>query len=94
MINALKGRLQTGTDPDPPASLRLKSHHEGRSVQIMYVGAPSAEGPTIARLHNEFLPAHKLVAAGRHHEIYLTDPSRTAPEMMRTVLRQPVRASE
>jgi hypothetical protein len=27
---------------------------------------------------------------GKHHEIYLTDPQRTAPERMRTIIRQPV----
>jgi hypothetical protein len=75
----------------PPASLRLESYREGLSAQIMYVGAPSSEGPTIARLHHEFLPAHALVPNGYHHEIYLTDPNRVAPEKTRTVLRQPVR---
>jgi hypothetical protein len=37
-----------------------------------------------------FLRQHDLVPNGHHHEIYLTDPSRVAPEKMRTVLRQPV----
>jgi hypothetical protein len=76
---------------EPPPSLRLESYAEGLSAQIMYVGPPSSEGPTIARLHDEFLPAHDLAANGCHHEIYLTDPNRVAPEKMRTVLRQPVR---
>ncbi|KAA0219687.1 MAG: GyrI-like domain-containing protein [Phycisphaerae bacterium] len=75
-----------------PGSLRLESYHEGLSAQTMYVGPPSSEGPTIARLHREFLPAHRLTAHGRHHEIYLTDPNRVAPQKMKTVLRQPVRS--
>ena len=74
-----------------PGSLRLESYHEGLSAQTMYAGPPSSEGPTIARLHREFLPAHNLTANGHHHEIYLTDPNRVAPEKMKTVLRQPVR---
>lgn len=45
----------------------------------------------MARLHNEFLPEHNLVPTGYHHEIYLSDPKRVAPEKLRTVLRQPVR---
>jgi len=53
----------------------------------------SAEAPTFARLHREFLPAHKLIPNGHHHEIYLTDPNRVAPEKLKTVLRQPVRSS-
>ncbi len=76
---------------DDPGSLRLESYDEGKSVQIMYVGPPSEEGPTIARLHDEFLPAHDLIPNGYHHEIYLNDPRRVAPEKLKTVLRQPVR---
>jgi hypothetical protein len=76
---------------DPPESLRLAALREGRSVQIMHVGRPAEEVATILRLHREFLPAHGLVPSGPHHEIYLTDPRRTAPQRMKTVLRQPVR---
>jgi len=77
---------------EPPTSLRLESYYEGLSAQIMYLGPPSAEAPTIARLHREFLPTHNLTPDGHHHEIYLTDPNRVAPQRMKTVLRQPVRS--
>jgi hypothetical protein len=73
-----------------PQTLRLEQFDEGRSVQIMHIGRESDAMPLMARLHSDFLPAHHLVAAGRHHEIYLTDAARVAPEKMRTVLRQPV----
>jgi len=62
-------------------------------VQIMHVGPPAAEAATIGRMHREFLPAHKLLPNGYHHEIYLTDPDRVALEKLKTVLRQPVRSS-
>jgi hypothetical protein len=75
-----------------PTTLRLEPYDEGRCVQIMHIGVESSAVPTMARLHNEFLPAHDLVAIGRHHEIYLSDAQRVAPEKMRTVLRQPVRS--
>jgi hypothetical protein len=78
---------------EPPASLRLENYAEGASVQIMHVGPPSEEAPTIARLHREFLPSHNLIANGHHHEIYLNDPNRVAAEKLRMVLRQPVLAS-
>jgi hypothetical protein len=77
----------------PPASLRLERYPEGLSAQTMYVGPPSAEAATIARLHRDFLPAHNLIPNGHHHEIYLTDPNRVAPQKQKTVLRQPVRRS-
>jgi hypothetical protein len=70
--------------------VRLDRYAEGLSVQIMHIGPYSAEAPTIARLHDEYLPAHGLVETGHHHEIYVGDPRRSAPEKLRTVLRQPV----
>ncbi|MFZ1682311.1 MAG: GyrI-like domain-containing protein [Rhizobiaceae bacterium] len=76
---------------EPPASLRLERFHEGLSVQVMHVGPYDAEGPTIARLHREFLPENGLTENGHHHEIYLSDPRRAAPEKLKTVIRQPVR---
>ena len=57
----------------------------------MHIGPYAAEGPTIARLHQEFLPANGLVENGHHHEIYISDPGRTAPDKLKTVIRQPVR---
>lgn len=69
--------------------VRLETFREGRSAQIMHIGPYSAEAPTIARLH-EFIKksGHRLV--GRHHEIYLGDPRRSAPERLRTLIRQPI----
>jgi hypothetical protein len=71
--------------------LRLESFTEGLSVQIMHIGPFSEEGPTIGRLHEEFIPQNGLVENGVHHEIYLSDVRRTAPERLKTILRQPVR---
>lgn len=65
---------------------------EGLSAQILHIGSYDDEAPTLARLHNEYMPAHGLTFNGDHHEIYLGDPRRTAPEKLKTVLRQPVRA--
>lgn len=48
------------------------------------------EAPVLARMHDEVIPELGLRMTGRHHEIYLSDPRRTAPERLRTILRQPV----
>ena len=84
---------QVAKSKDLPAlvNLRLETYHEGLSVQIMHIGSYDDEGPTLARLHGEFLPENGLTEAGKHHEIYLGDPRRTAPDKLKTVLRQPVR---
>ncbi len=71
------------------ARVRFETFHEGLSAQIMHIGPYAAEEPTIARLH-DFIRESGYEPRGRHHEIYLSDPRRTAPEKMRTVLRQPV----
>lgn len=87
------GREEVARKKDLPAlpRLRVERYHEGLSVQIMHIGPYSAEGPVLHRLHHEYMPAHGLDYAGKHHEIYIGDPTRTAPEKLRTVLRQPVK---
>lgn len=85
-------REEAGRKKDLPAlaDLRFEPYHEGRAAQIMYVGRYADEGPTIQRMH-EFIAAEGYAPAGKHHEIYLSDPRRTAPEKFKTVIRQPVR---
>jgi hypothetical protein len=77
---------------NPPAlpKLRLERYHEGLSVQILHIGSYDDEGPTLDRMHHEFIPENGYQMAGKHHEIYLSDPSKVAPEKLKTVLRQPI----
>jgi hypothetical protein len=69
--------------------VRLERFAEGRAAQVLHVGPYAAEGPTIERLH-AYIAEQGCVRAGKHHEIYLGDPRRSAPEKLRTVVRQPV----
>ncbi len=71
--------------------LRFVTYEEGLSVQIMHIGSYDDEGPTLAKLHHQFMPENNLTFNGKHHEIYLNDPRRVAPEKMKTILRQPVK---
>ncbi|MBU2980584.1 GyrI-like domain-containing protein [Lentibacter algarum] len=73
-----------------PESLKLAPFHEGKSVQIMHIGPYAEEAPVIDSMHNVFMPENGLKPRGEHHEIYISDPRRTAPEKLKTVLRQPV----
>jgi hypothetical protein len=80
---------------NPPALAKLKfgRFDEGTSAQIMYTGPYAEETQTIKMLH-DFLHEKGLVFDGlkqKHHEIYLSDPRRTAPEKLKTVIRQPAR---
>jgi len=74
-------------------ALRLERYHEGLSVQTMHVGPYDQETETIAAMH-EWARGQGYEPHGRHHEIYLGDPRRTAPERLKTVIRQPVKAME
>lgn len=79
------------------AGLRLERFTEGRCVQVLHVGPYATEPETMAAMP-AFLAEHGLVdlvgpPGGRHHEIYLGDPRRAAPEKMRTILRHPVAAA-
>lgn len=69
--------------------LRLMSWAEGRCAQLLHIGPYSGEAPSIVRLHSA-IAAAGYRPSGHHHEIYLSDPRRTAPERLRTILRQPI----
>lgn len=80
---------------DPPAlpKARLERWEEGPGAQLLYIGPYKDEGPTITRLHS-FIEEQGYRLRGRHHEIYLGDPRRTAPERLRTIIRQPVEKAQ
>jgi hypothetical protein len=69
--------------------LRIETFDEGRSAQILHIGPFTTEGPTVKLLH-DYISANWHSCRGRHHEIYLSDFRRTAPERLKTVIRQPV----
>ena len=77
---------------NPPAlpKIRYERFHEGLSAQIMHVGPYSAENPTIEEIHST-IREKGYETQGKHHEIYLSDPRRCAPEKLKTVIRQPVK---
>lgn len=82
----------TTTKKDLPAvdRVRFDRYPEGLSAQVLHIGSYDDEAPVLERLHHEFMPANGLVFNGRHHEIYLSDPRKTEPSKLRTILRQPV----
>jgi hypothetical protein len=68
--------------------IRFAKFHEGKAAQIMHVGPYSEEGPTIKKIHN-IISEQGGELSGKHHEIYLSDPRKSAPEKLKTILRQP-----
>lgn len=83
-------KRDAATDEATLRSVRLEGLSEGLVVQVLHVGSYDEEGPILADMHNRFIPENGLAMRGLHHEIYLGDPRKVAPEKLKTILRQPV----
>ena len=85
--------MATASSKQPAAVLdriRFQRVTEGRAVQLLHRGAyGEAERPSVEALH-AFIADAGLTAHGRHHEVYIGDARRAAPERLRTLLRQPI----
>lgn len=80
-------------DSDMLDKVRLAHFEEGLCVQVMHIGPYATEPATIERMR-EFMAENGLKdnvgPNGKHHEIYMSDPRKAAPDKMKTVLRHPV----
>lgn len=90
MANLAADEVRSKKGEDAIAPFRLERWEEGACVQIMHLGPYDAERPTIEKMHS-FARGQGYELHGKHHEIYLSDPRRVAPEKVKTILRQPVR---
>lgn len=90
MVDAAVEAATAKAPQDGLALLRLETLDEGDCVQTLHVGSYDDETPVLARMHDEVIPGHGMRPRGTHHEIYLSDARRVAPEKLRTILRQPV----
>ncbi len=70
--------------------MRIEQLEEGGAVQYLYIGPYDSMGGAISAMQ-AFAESNGLELAGKHHDVYLSDPRRTAPEKLRTVLRRQVR---
>lgn len=70
--------------------VRLEGLSEGCCVQTLHVGSFDDEADVLAQMHDEFIPGEGLRMTGKHHEVYLSDFRKVAPERQCTMLRQPV----
>lgn len=89
-VDAAFDQVRKKKNPAALDKVRLETLEEGSSAQILYFGPFADEGPTIQRIHDFIHTAGKQLH-GKHHEIYLSDPRRTAPEKLKTIIRQPMR---
>jgi hypothetical protein len=89
-VDAAIAEVRRKKNPAALDRVRFETLEEGESVQTLYFGPFSEEGPTIRRMHDTIHATGKELY-GKHHEIYLSDPRRTAPAKLRTIIRQPMR---
>lgn len=92
LVESTREKVAAKKDLERLSDIRVQTFSEGTSVQIMHVGPYAAETPTVQRLL-AFAAAKGLEVAGSHHEIYLSDPNKSAPERLKAVVRYPVRRS-
>ncbi len=88
-VGAARASAETKSGPGV-RRVRSAMLDEGLSLQTLHIGSYDDEAPVLQRLHDEEIPARGLRMTGVHHEVYLSDARRTAPEKLRTILRQPV----
>lgn len=93
VLTKLARKKTAATDPQTVAMVRLLTLEEGDCLQTLHIGAYSNEAPTLADLHDRLMPEMGVTFNGPHHEIYLGDPRRAAPDKLKTLLRQPIRPS-
>lgn len=89
IVEKIRAEVKRKKNPASMSLVRFESFQEGKAAQIMHVGPFSEEGPTVEKLHS-FIKARGSQKAGRHHEIYLSDIRRAAPEKWKTIIRQPI----
>ncbi len=82
--------LQKKKDIPALSKMRFESYNEGLSAQIMHIGPYAEEATTIDMIYH-FIKEKGYKFNGKHHEIYLSDPRRSAPEKLKTVIRQPIK---
>jgi hypothetical protein len=89
MVDEAVADLRRKKNPAGLGAVRYEMFTEGTCAQIMHIGPFSAEGPTIERLLM-FIAGSGCKPVGKHHEIYLSDIRKAAPEKWKTVIRQPM----
>lgn len=87
-----KARAKGGNALPWLEKLQLGNREGGRFAQILHAGPYDDEPATFARLEQQLAVLGEVRDGHHHWELYLTDPRKSAPEKMRTILRVALRA--
>ncbi len=89
-VQAIKDQVVSKKQITLAKQIELYEMQEGKCVQMLHIGPFDKEPETLQKML-EFSEANNLERNGLHHEIYLSDFNKTAPEKLRTILREPVK---
>ncbi|MBI9097978.1 MAG: GyrI-like domain-containing protein [Spirochaetaceae bacterium] len=88
-----KAKLQIKKNPPMLERAELETLEDGLSVQVLYLGPYAQEAATISAMHH-FAEEQGYRLRGKHREVYMSNPQRTAPEKLRTIIRHPLEKVE
>ena len=89
MVVEAVNQVRVKKNPTSLPLVRFESINEGKVAQIMHIGPFSEEGPTVQKLHSFIKDSGKKII-GKHHEVYLSDIRRAAPEKWKTIIFPPM----
>jgi hypothetical protein len=90
MVNKAKDEVVKKKSIALVNQIQFEKITEGKCIQVMHVGPYATEPETIQQM-KELMNVNNLTENGLHHEIYISDPRKTVPEKMKTIIRQPVK---
>ncbi len=89
MVKEASAEVERKKQPVSLPLVRFEDFKEGKAAQTLHIGPFSEEGPTIEKVHL-LIKENGSQRVGKHHEIYLSDIRRAAPEKWKTIVRQPM----
>jgi len=90
LVSNVTEQVKIKKNPPALSKIRFKYLKEGKVAQTLHIGPFTEEGPTIEKVHT-FIKENGFKLDGKHHEIYLSDIRRAAPEKWKTIIRQPIK---
>jgi len=89
MVEEAIAEVKINKNPAGLSKVRFEPLSEGIAAQVMHIGPFTEEGLNVERIHR-FIDNCGYKRVGKHHEIYLSDIRKTAPNKWKTVIRQPI----
>lgn len=88
LFNKTIKKVREKKNPVALEKIRFEKIHEKSVAQVLHIGSYKSEAPVIQELH-EFIKNNNGKLSQKHHEIYISDPRRTAENKLKTIIRQP-----